>query len=188
MAATDPQPSGQGGGNTDRPPPSSPPAEAPLPSNSKPISLACSCLNIVVDARGPDLLCQRLARGPGVFIKGKREQIWLPAEAETIVSLTPLRQLPLSRHQPQCTIADYRNTARWLHLSGLFHSIGIRAIPATRTTPRQRRRHLPTHRRRNPGESAGSAVFASTSPPTADRQTPLLSTNGWRSTLLTVSW
>lgn len=83
---TSPTPSGQGGGNTDRPPPPTPPADAPLPSNSHPLALSCACLNVTVAARVPDILGQRVARGPGVFIQGKLESIWLPVDAEVVVS------------------------------------------------------------------------------------------------------
>ncbi|CAK9782843.1 hypothetical protein CC85DRAFT_312743 [Cutaneotrichosporon oleaginosum] len=71
-------PSGSGGGND-------PPIDdAPLPSASTPLTLSCACLNVIVEGRVPDILAQRAARGPGVFIKGKRDQLYLPPGAETI--------------------------------------------------------------------------------------------------------
>ncbi|KAL1413390.1 hypothetical protein Q8F55_001152 [Vanrija albida] len=56
----------------------------PLPSNSEPLTLACQCLNITVEARVPDTILDRVAKGPTAFKAGETDRIYLPAGAETI--------------------------------------------------------------------------------------------------------
>ncbi|GMK59142.1 hypothetical protein CspeluHIS016_0701570 [Cutaneotrichosporon spelunceum] len=63
-----------------------PPADtaAPPPSNSTPFTIACTCLNVVVEARALAELAQRAAKGPSAFTRGDAERLYLPPGAESI--------------------------------------------------------------------------------------------------------
>lgn len=175
MSAT-PTSSGEGDVNTGQPPPTD-----PLPSNSTPLELSCACLNVVIEARAPGTLCQRVAHGPSVFIKGNREKIYLPPDAEVVVSVKPCSAPTLRSEEEwrECVDSDNRNTANWRHSSASPHSTDVHAEPQS-----QRRQHRPQRL----GASAGCAGCECISRGTARRQTRLQPMCGSRLTLPMAFW
>ncbi|WOO77215.1 uncharacterized protein LOC62_01G000804 [Vanrija pseudolonga] len=119
MATSDP-PTGQSETSTPRP------SDAPLPSNSEPLELACPCLNVTVQARVPATLLDRVAKGPSGFKVGETEPIYLPPNAETIrepVFSTFERDTTRGRSVPSDQELSWRKC--WLCSTRVFAAKGV---------------------------------------------------------------
>jgi len=63
--------------------------DAPLPSDAQPFPIACPCLNVVVGSYGSNELVERFGSGKEEAAFGERVSVWLPSNAEVIVSRIP---------------------------------------------------------------------------------------------------